>query len=247
VKPELERMLRESSEDFAFPETPAIVDALAPALRAPRGGPWYRARVALIAAVAATVVAAVAATPGARSAVGELIGRLPGLDVERVPELRPFPLDVAPPYLGDRASLESARSQASFTVRVPTRGDLEPPDLVFYRDDVVGGIVTLIYGDELHARLLLTQWRGDLSSADYEVAGPGGRAEGIEVDGRPAVWLEGPTQATYTFVGRDFARHREALRIGANVLLWSDGPVAYRLEGRLTRDEAVAVAESLAP
>jgi hypothetical protein len=33
VKPELERMLRESSEDFAFPETPAIVDALAPALR----------------------------------------------------------------------------------------------------------------------------------------------------------------------------------------------------------------------
>jgi hypothetical protein len=132
-------------------------------------------------------------------------------------------------------------------VRVPTRGELEHPDLVFYRNDVVGGIVTLIVGDEDHARLLLTQWRGDLASADYEVAGPGGRAEGIEVDGRAAVWLEGPTQATYTFIGRDLQRHREALRVGANVLLWSDEPVAYRLEGHLTRDEAVSVAESLSP
>ena len=79
------------------------------------------------------------------------------------------------------------------------------------------------------------------------MAGPGGRAEGIEVDGRPAVWLEGPTQATYTFVGADLKRHKEALRVGANVLLWSNGPVAYRLEGHLTRDEAVAIAESLEP
>ena len=79
------------------------------------------------------------------------------------------------------------------------------------------------------------------------MAGPGGRAEGIEVDGRPAVWLEGPTQATYTFIGADLKRHKEALRVGANVLLWSNGPVAYRLEGHLTQDEAVAIAESLAP
>jgi hypothetical protein len=246
VTPELERMLRESSEDFAFPRTPAIVDALLPELRAPRE-PWYRRRLALVAALAAALVAGVAATPGGRSAVGDLIDRLPGVRVERVERLRPFALDVTGPYLGEPSTLEDARRLASFTVRVPTSGELADPDVVHYRSDVVGGIVILIAGSAERPRLLLTQWRGDLSSADYEVAGPGGRAEGIEVDGRPAVWLEGPTQATYTFVGADLKRHKEALRVGANVLLWSDGPVAYRLEGHLTRDEAVAIAESLEP
>lgn len=241
---ELARMLQE--EDFAFPETPAIVDALLPELRAPRE-PWYRRRVALVAVLAATLVAGVAATPGGRSAVGDLLQRLPGVRVEHVERLRPFALDVTGPYLGEPATLDEAREQASFTVRLPTRGELQDPDVVHYRSDVVGGIVILIAGSAESPRLLLTQWRGDLSRADYEVAGPGGRAEGIEVDGRPAVWLEGPTQATYTFIGADLKRHKEALRVGANVLLWSNGPVAYRLEGHLTQDEAVAIAESLAP
>ena len=229
---------------FPFEPAPSVVERALPHF-AER--PRHRARPLVVGVLAAAVVAsgALAVSPTARSEVRGWLDALPGVDVERVEALPSFPADAAPPFLGEPVTLDAARTAVDWDLRLPVLDELGAPSEVYFRNDVPGGIVTLVYGLEPRARL--SEWRGSISSASFQLESGTSLVESVAVRGGEGVWLEGHVQATYTFVGADGGLHREALPVAGNVLLWQEGAVAFRLETAASKENALAVAESVAP
>jgi hypothetical protein len=238
---ELERRIAEAAESFRYAPTPDLVQGALGRLEQPSRS---RRRPFVLAAAAALALtgAALAASPAARSEIGDLLNALPGIGVEEVAELPPFPPEVVPGILGERTTLAEAERVTGLRVEAPEIESLGPPSAVYARRDVVGGKVTLVYGDE--PRLLLTQWRGSLEQADYQLESSRSRAETVELAGRSAVWLEGNVQATLQVIGTDGRIHLEQLRLRGNALLWQRGEKAYRLETAGTKDQAIEIAKS---
>ena len=240
---ELETTLRDAREHFPFQRTPPVVGRALPHFgERPRRG--ARPLLAVVVAAVAIGSGALAVSPAARSEVRTWLDAIPGVDVEQVATLPPFREDAARPYVGEPVSLETARDAVAWPLRLPEIEGLGKPAAIFLRNDVPGGIVTLRYGSE--PRALLSQWRGSIGDASYQLVSGRSRVEDVSVGGRDAVWLEGEVQATYTFVGADGKLHREALPVTGNVLLWETDGIAYRLETAASEGTALAVAESLA-
>ena len=124
------------------------LDARAPAFDAALvEGTRVRRAPTRVVAVVCIVLAGVAVVPAAVSALHGIF------DVEEVPALGPLEPGVAPPYAGRAVPLDIARASVAFPVR--TIYSLGAPDEARVRDDVTGGMVTVVYRS---ARLLLTQW-----------------------------------------------------------------------------------------
>jgi CheY-like chemotaxis protein len=64
-----------------------------------------------------------------------------------------------------------------------------------------------------------------------------------EVNGRPALWLEGAHYVEFADATGQFGS--EPVRLAGGVLLWERGGVTYRLEGDLTLEQALKVAEGV--
>jgi hypothetical protein len=93
--------------------------------------------------------------------------------------------------------------------------------------------------------VLVTELRGRMSPAIVKVVGPGTTLERLTVDGDPAIFLSGDPHGV-VFAPRPGETVFEDERRAADVLLVdrADG-VLVRVEGRLDRAAAVAIAESL--
>ena len=63
-----------------------------------------------------------------------------------------------------------------------------------------------------------------------------------QVNGREALWAEGPYPLRLTNGDLDFRR-----LVDGHVLIWEQDNLTYRLESDLDMDEAIKVAESLTP
>jgi hypothetical protein len=67
--------------------------------------------------------------------------------------------------------------------------------------------------------------------------------EETTVNGRPALWTEGPYLLQFR---RDGHTVTEVQRlVEGHVLIWAEGEITYRLESDLPLEEAVRIAESL--
>lgn len=237
----LEERLVELRDEIRFPETP---DLAARIHATPQPGVGVTAsrwrRLALVAAVILALTGALlAASPGARSALRDLFG-LGGASVVRVERL-PAPGAPAGYVPGRIVSLAEARARVDYRLRLPPVG--RRPFRVVLDDAVAGGAVSFVWCCD--PELLLMQFPGT-RSVDYvrKLVGPGTTVEELQVDGGRGYWLEGAVHAV-VFVDRDGAFHDSESRLAGNVLLWEDGDVTLRLEGHVSRDEAVAVARSL--
>jgi hypothetical protein len=72
----------------------------------------------------------------------------------------------------------------------------------------------------------------------------GTRVEPVTVAGSRGYWIS--EEPHYLFYVDDRGVNREELRrLVGDVLIWSDGPLTYRLETSLGRDAALRLAESL--
>jgi hypothetical protein len=237
---EFESSLRALAADVAFPPTPSLADAVAARLE-PRPAPgrrWFsRRRVALAFAVALAAFAAVlAASPGARSAFLELFG-IEGATVYRV-ERTPDVNRYAPLVRGEAVTLAEAQRSVDFDLRLPPTEPGRPIERAFL--DGLVGAVTVVY---CCPELLLTQFRGETLPYVQKVAGPDVEIQQLQVEGSPAIWLEG----AHAVVFRDAQGivRDEELRLAGNVLLWERDGITYRLEGQIERDDAVRLAEAL--
>ena len=229
---ELERRLQELGGEIAYPATPRFELGLD---RRP-------ARVALLRPLAlgfAILVVALAGvlafSPGARSAFLEIF-RIRGATVERVDSLPALPAQRID--FGERVSREAAEGRAGF--RLLDLG--EEPDAIFVRPD---GLVSMVYGDPERPRLVLSQARGAIY--DGFVKKTGGRGTTIDevtVDGEPGLFVDGDEHFVMFRDEYGFISDEETYLAGT-VLLWNRGDKLLRLEGDLTRAEALELAESV--
>jgi hypothetical protein len=202
---------------------------LAPAVRVRIGArrPLRRPLV-LALALLALAVAIAFAVPPARSAILHWLG-LGAARVEFVDRLpaarRRRPLD-----LGAETSLADARAKQTYAVL--TSPLLGAPDEVRVRGDQVA----FVYG----RKLLVTQSRGTFFAKGV---GPGSSVQHVRVNGQPGLWISGAPHV-FGYIGGAAQPRPVTFYLVGNVLIWQHGELTLRLEGRLTRDEALRIASS---
>ena len=204
-----------------WPETPRLELALEPRRR--------RRPLALAVALAVVAIAAALAVPQSRGAILRLF-HLGGATVEVVdtlPRAEERPLAEG---LGPVIPPASAR-RLPFDLLVPPL-DTVPP--LHYGS---GNVVSIVF--EHHGQpVLLSELAGGGGVYLKKLAAGGSRLEPLVVRGADGIWISGEPHVVYF-------PHRSP-RLAGDVLLWGTARTTYRLEGpKLTKDEALALAESL--
>lgn len=228
---ELERRLQQLGGEIAYPATPRFDLDLE--RRAARPS-WLRPIALGFAIVVAVVAGVLAFSPGARSAFLEIF-HIRGATVELVetlPDVQAQRLD-----FGERVSRDEAERRVGFELL-----DLgSEPDAIFVRPD---GLASVVYGDPAEPRLVLSQARGAIY--DGFIKKTGGRGTTIlevQVDGEPGLYVDGPEHFVM-FRDENGLISDERTYLAGTVLLWNRGDLLLRLEGDLTRDEALELARS---
>jgi hypothetical protein len=184
--------------------------------------------------------ALVAFSPQMRDGIVTLL-RFAGVEIGRstqpMPSMQPSSLPTTRPLPDERVvSLAEARRLAAFQVHVPAA--LGDPKRVLVADGTPPRVVAMEYAGPAR----LDQFDGTIDIGYFKKVSRPGQLEWTEVDGKTALWVEGPHAVGY--VGRDGTFRLEEARLAANTLIWQSGRTTLRLEGDFTRAEAIDIAES---
>ena len=267
---ELDRVLIELRHRLGYPPTPDLAGAVrdrlarpaAPKQHPPKRLPFlflgHRAAVVLL-ALTLLAIGTLAMLPSARTAVADRLG-LRGVAIRF---LDGAPTPASPPVgggllLGRRVDLDAAQDGVPFPIHVPTLDALGPPDEVYRSGVPSDGMISFVYradrdlpaGLETGVGALLTQFRAAtdrvLVEKGFFVKGvpTGARLETVTINGGPGYWIEGDA---HSFLYRDPSGNVEVeeYRLAANVLLWEQDGLTFRLESALPKERAVAIAESV--
>ena len=266
--PVLAQALADLGRDPAFPPTPDIASRVASALRADTSPPapvrptthWRRVWLAA-AAILLLIAAGLVLFPQARTAIADRLG-LPGVEIrwfENEPAPLPAP-DVSSLGLGRLVSLDEAHTVAPFPIAVPTMLGLADPPQVYIRGAGDTTMVSFVYpataelpsGEVPGIGALLTQFPGStnrnfilkgLSGFDD---GPATSIEIIWVGDNPGFWfMDAPHGVLLVCDEAEEACREERYRLAGNVLLWEDDGITLRIEAVLSREETLAIAESM--
>ena len=228
--PELETALRQLGRELELPPTPDVASAIRGRLERPRA--WGRP-VLIALAVLVVVVGAALAVPSARTAILDWLG-LRNVSVVRVDELPPaHPL--GPLDLGREVTPQEAKRRAGW-LRVPS----QRPDHVYVSDLVPGGRLTLLWGKPSTVRLLLTETSGR-AYIEKTVQGESD-IEPVDI-GDGGAWFQG--QHIVMFQDRAGMPHESTGRLAASTLAWQLGDITLRLEGNISKDEALRFARDI--
>lgn len=228
---DLEDRLRELGGEIAYPPTPRF--ELGFDHRPARAG-RLRPLALGLAIVLAVLAGVLALSPGARSAFLEIFD-LKGATVERVEQLPP--VEVQTLDFGERVSRDEAERRLGFELL-----DLGEPDAIFARGNRVA---TLVYGPVEKPRLVLSQLNGAVwDGFAKKAAGGATRIEPVRVNGEQGLFISG-AEHYVLYLDENSEITDDATYLAGTVLLWNRGPLLLRLEGDLTRDEALELAESV--
>jgi len=254
---ELEQQLNRLGAQLDWPATPNLASAIRLRIGArPRW--WFENRWAMAAAAAILVVAALVAYPPSRAAIADWIDVHTRFKI--VPHLStPTPLPPGPLGrrlgLGQQTTLAQVRSTLKWQVLVPA--SLGQPDEVYLQpppDAPSDGEVTLVYASrqgipaagETGVGVLITEARGSINSEFFgKMLGPGTTIEPVNIEGGSGYWIAGAPHA-FVFVDRAGEVRYETLRLATNTLLVNKGGTVIRIEGNLTKAQALEMAASLA-
>jgi hypothetical protein len=230
---ELERQLL--SLEIAVPEEPDLAPAVLARIEG-RPFPWRRAAVLAIAVVAVAIAAAFA-VPQARTSILRFF-HLGAATVERVNTLPPAVERSNAKGLGRPLPLRAAERAVGFRLALPPLG--ERPERAY----VLGNELASVF---LHAHgqtVLLSELRSSNELLLKKMAGDATSVQPAQVGGSPGIWIAGAPH-TLTYLDRHFGYHQQTILVRGNVLLWIRGPLTLRLEGKLTRAQAVELARSV--
>jgi hypothetical protein len=225
----LEQRLQRLGQELAYPPEPDVAPPVLARLDR-RPFPWRP--VALALAVIAVAVAAAFAVPQARTTILKWF-HLRGATVERVETLPPVVEASQAGRLGRPLSRDEAERAVGFELALPPG---TKPRRVYVLDDALASVVLRAEGSPL----LLSEYRPVDFGLLKKSAGAKSVIEPVLVNGEPGLWLEGGPHALTYFNRRGEFRQRTVL-IRGNVLLWTDGQLTLRLEGRLTKAEALRI------
>jgi hypothetical protein len=241
---DLSRELRELGDWLETPAPPDVTARVRERLEAPAPRlAWWRRRWRRLLS-AALIAIIIAVLPPGRAALADVFGgllRFAGIEFAAPAPSAP-PLPASPSALPGQSSvaLEQARSQVRFPIKAPAT--LGQPQQVLVADPDGAGmhrVLSLLYRDGT-VRLDAFDGRFDPHYVK-QVSGPG--MQWLEFQGGAAIWVPAPHPLTY--VDRDGVSRTETARLAASTLIWEAGDLSYRLEGDLTRDEALTIAGSL--
>ena len=238
---ELELQLRDLAGSVAYPATPDLATTVRARLAQRRTlwsrRPSRRQALAIALAVLAVSAAAVMAVPSARTAVLRFfhIGAVTVQRVDTLPPARERPLTTG---LGRRVSLADGARSTGFRMLLPPLD--EPPERVYVRSNVQSAFLDVPGAGSV----LLTEIRGR-NQLDFakKFSSSETRVEAVTVNGAFGLWLAGgPHVVTFTDGGR---LHQFTTRLAGNVLVWTNGDLTLRLEGKLTKQRALALARTI--
>jgi hypothetical protein len=225
--PDLERNLAALAPFVDLPEERDLAPAVRARLVETPGRhhvPWRRAA-GIAALVLVVSLAATMAVPDARTAVLRFLG-IKGATVIRVDELPP--VAPTPHEYGDSVSLESAERIVGFRPLLLEEGAPDDVRVDLFQPDAI----VLVYG-EPGVRLRLTEMVGGFIQKYARVEQP---VERVDVDGEPGIWIEGRHVVVGPF---------GLPRLAGNTLLWEREGLTLRLEGGVTKDQALQLARSV--
>ena len=235
----LEQRLVALGSALDVPETPDITRAVLADIR-PRPA-RRRGLVVVFAVLVAAALAATLAIPDARSALLRFL-QIGGARIELVDELpavpaTPLELELS---LGEAISLDEARTRASFRLLELD----EKPDAVYLGER---GTVWFLYGEPGAVRLLVAQAPGVAIDEPFvlkKLVEAGTTVEPVTVRGEPGYFLSGAPHVVLLVDENGFT-YEESARLARDVLVWEENGRTVRLEGDLTRAEALEIARSL--
>ena len=242
----LDRDVMRLAQATTYPATPEMATGVRRRLAArpvvATGAPWLRPAAVAAAFVVALVIAVGAVSP-ARDAVADLFHRINIFETTQSPA--GLPRDIT----GKEVSLEEAQARVGMQLRQPSA----PAGLALQR------VLVQEYGATVRVAVLFFDLPDGRSFALFEsnarvgkglpafgkgIPANGAQAQSVAGLGDEAYWVEGLRITQYYDANGNVVP--ESVRAtDANTLLWSQGAMVYRIEGPLTRGEAVEVAESL--
>jgi hypothetical protein len=252
---ELGLLLTDMASKIDYPSTPDLTAAVRARVEGTTPRRWglpekiriprYRPGLVAAAVVVLGLSVSLVVSPQARDAVADFIG-IGGVRIgfgERVPSESPdraTELD-----LGPRTTLTAAEERVGFDIKVPKMVGGRSPS-VHVTEPPDGGMVSLFYDDAISGRgdLLITQFEADLDGGFFKKLGfEGAEVRTVTVRGQPGYWLRG-AHFFYYFDESGF-QYEETVRLAANVLLWEEDGITYRIEGKFGPILALQIAESL--
>jgi hypothetical protein len=230
----LEQQLQALGRELAYPSEPDLAPAVLARLDRRRPVPWRRAVVVALAAVVIGIATALA-VPEARSAILRWF-HLRGVTVERVETLPSAVERSQAEGLGRPVSRAEAERELGFRLVLPPLAGGEPRRVYVLGDSLASVIV------RDHGRpLLLSEFQATSFDLLKKLVGARTMVEPVQVDGSDGLWIEGPPH-TLTYFDRRGEFREQTVRIRGNVLLWTRGDLTLRLEGRLSKAEALRIA-----
>jgi hypothetical protein len=260
--PELEAELTALADAIDWPSTPA--PSWAGAGRSPvepRAWPRWQSRWPLAAAAVLLIVAGLLAYTPARDAIASWVNvhTIFHRTASPPPPATPTSLPPGPPgqylNLGERTTLAEGEARLGWKIEVPA--SLGPPDAVYVKlapSGPSGGMVTLAYGprpDIKTTRLsgvsvLVTEVHGRVDEQYFgKTLGPDVTIEDVSVDGHAGYWISGSPHM-FVFIDTEGNAYPDTLRLATNTLVFDDGGTIVRVEGDLTKEQAIQIARSLA-
>jgi hypothetical protein len=203
--------------------------------------------------VLVVVAAALLAYTPSRDAIANFLNL--HTTVQRVPVLpTPSPHPGQALGLGTPTTLDQAQSEVTWRIVVPA--SLGRPDQVYVAlppSGPSGGEVTLVYttasginpSGQTGVAVLVTEARGAVNEQFFgKTIGPDTTIENVDVNGRPGWWISGAPHA-FGFTDANGNPYFDTLRLATNTLVFDDGQTVVRIEGDMTRQQALQIAGSL--
>jgi hypothetical protein len=232
----LETRLRALGHELDFPPERDLAPAVLERLEGRRPFPWRRTT-ALALALLTIAVGAAFAVPQARTAILRFF-HIGGETIIRVETLPPAVERSQAGGFGTPLSRAAAEQTLGFRFMLPPFHG-QRPDRVYLLGDSVGTVIL-----RLHSRpVLLSEFGSPGEMGLKKLVFNETSVQWVRVNGRDAVWIRGAH--TLTYFDRQLGFREQTIRIRGNVLVWTRGRLTLRLEGKLTRSQAVKLASSI--
>jgi hypothetical protein len=212
---DLETALRSLGPRLDVPDPPDVTATVLARLDEPVRWSTPRRVVAAAVAVLVALATAMAVSPAVRAAAVYDLLRIGGVEIH---ENEPAPVTppVDPPLPDERdVSLDQAREAVGFPLKLPA--ELGEPIAVRLTDNAE--VVSMAFGSP-HGAIRIDQFDGGLNPMFEKFA--------------PVFYTD-----------HDGQMQEKSARLAGSTLIWERGGITYRVEGELTRQQAIAVAESL--